>query len=205
MAAAGELRALAQIAYLRQPKIGQMRHALIIEQDVRRLDITMDDLQRMSMHAGERGADVTRDLHRLFDWQAVRVPRQQAGQVAAGHVLHDQQQIALVVIGGQGAHDIRHAGGVQRRANLNLALVAPLDLVAVAGQQVAARLLDGDEPAGEGRLLGQPDAGHPPFADEFDDAVFVQNRFAGCDGHAISSSILQSVHSQRPSCAIRRR
>jgi len=111
---------------LGESKIRQLRQAVLREQDVRRLDVAVDDSQVVGL--GETVAELAGELNRFLQRQGpVAAPVEEA---AAVHVLHDQERAigsAAVVV------DLDDVGVVQGRDRLGLGQEAADGCLAAGG------------------------------------------------------------------------
>ena len=85
--------------------------AVVIEQDVRRFQVAMDDALRVGMGDGIENGPQRGD--RLDGWQGAALP-EKLGQVLAGHVLEDQIRIAALFTRLVDGHDVRMAHAADR-------------------------------------------------------------------------------------------
>ena len=136
---------------LGQAEVGDVRLALLVDQDVGRLEVAVQDAPLVGV------------VHRLgrLGHQPRRGPRvvavavEPAGQAAAGDQLHAEVALAVVLADLVDRHDV---GVVQRRDRLGLVLEPPE--LGVAGQNAGPDHLQGDRAvqADLPRLVDDPHA-----------------------------------------------
>ncbi len=137
----------------RNAEVGELRHAVLADQDVSGLDVAMHHSLRVRVV--ERLAEVEHHPPDLL--RPHRAAPEHTRQRLAVHVLHDDQH-ALVVGGGVEHRD--EVRVVQRCAELRLAGEALLDV----GRAVGVQALDGNL-AAETLVLAEEDGGHAAGAE----------------------------------------
>ena len=160
---AGEPGPLADVLLAqRQPEVGDVRPAVVVEQDVGRLDVAVD--QPLAVGVVQRLGDGGDESRRLQEREARLL--QSAGQVAAVDELgHDEAQ---AVVGAADVVDGDDVRVVQAGEDAGLGQVR-LDVLG-ACDQTGMRRLDRDGPV---KLLIQrlKDAPEATFSKEFDHAI----------------------------------
>ena len=143
-------------------EVGHLHLAVRADQDVRRLDVAVRDV--VVVGEPERGRDLAGDLRGLLRRELL-VRRQDLGEGAALHVLHDDEVGAFVLAPVVDVDDVR-VGQVGGR----LCLAAePLDEVGVGGE-LGEQHLDGDL-AVEQQVARREHVGHAAAPDPLVDLV----------------------------------
>ena len=156
------LRERVGAAHASDPEVGDLGVTLLVEDDVRRLQVTVDDPAVVRM--GEPRGDLARDRLRA------RVVQRLAGletvlQRSSGQVLEDHVRPRALAAVVEQAADVR-VGERRDRACLSLEALA----VGPRPEQ-----LQGD-PAVELEVVGEPDLGHAPGAEPFLEPVAARDR-----------------------------
>ena len=136
-------------------------------QDVSRLDVSVH--QPSPVGGVERGGKLHQQLHRAV-WFQRAGPLQNFAQVAAGHVVHDEEQQSLVIAR---VMDPDHVRVVKRRGDAHLAL-EPLPEPLVIGE-LGREDLERVDPV-QPDIRRAVDNSHSTSADEFVDAIAPDDR-----------------------------
>ena len=149
--------------------------------DVRRLDVAMDDELTMSLL--QRGADVREEVEAFVDGQPLFVA--EAIDVAALDVLHDE--IRPAIRGASAVEQLRDVRMTERRENAPFAFEAPVDVFGASGafdefERAALRELDaGAFDEIDRAHAAAPDlANHAPAADALADSASASALVSRC-------------------------
>ena len=100
----------------RQAEVAEAGVAVVVDPDVRRLQVAMDDAAGMSVL--ERAGDVSGDLDRPLHLEAPARGGEQPLDVAAGHVAADDEGIAVLLPCVQDGDDVRMVAELAHRLGL---------------------------------------------------------------------------------------
>ena len=150
---------------LGQPEVQDLRLAAVGQEDVRRLDVTMDD--SLAVRAVERIGDLDADVDDLVGLQGPG--REPIPKRLSLHQLHDDERVALVLADVVDRADVRviQCGG---RARLEL---EPIHGVGIVREFVMDELQRNG--TAEANVFGSVDDAHAAFAQSTDDSI-VRNR-----------------------------
>ena len=161
------LRHLRVIRQSRDAEVADREAIVRVEQEVRGLDVAMDDPRGVGDVQPGRGlsqpAQRRRDGHPLA---GVARGSQPIGHRSAAEVLHDDEGVVAVLADVVDRHDVPLVAHLRGRARLALKPGASTGV----GGELRAEHLHGDE-AAEQKVLGLPHRGHSAAGDMANDAV----------------------------------